>query len=266
MKAISFRTALALGASLLFLSAFPASAGTIQPTLINGVTVDVYLPDPVPARVSADGLTIEQGVAPRVLVADPNPPSAPLRVPPPVRATVMTPEGEVPQAATASFTIDYIANGGADLWSEPCYTFPESAKASFNAAAAIWADLLQSSVPIAIRACWASFSGSTLGYSGGGYLYRDFPGAPLAGTYYSASLANALSGSDRDSTTYDMHITYNGSFSWYYGVDGNTPSGQHDLMSVVLHEIAHGLNFSGSMRYAVGNGSWGYGTGYPRLC
>ena len=211
-------------------------------------------------------MTIEQGVAPRVLVADPNPPSAPLRVPPPVRATVMTPEGEVPQAATASFTIDYIANGGADLWSEPCYTFPESAKASFNAAAAIWADLLQSSVPIAIRACWASFSGSTLGYSGGGYLYRDFPGAPLAGTYYSASLANALSGSDRDSTTYDMHITYNGSFSWYYGVDGNTPSGQHDLMSVVLHEIAHGLNFSGSMRYAVGNGSWGYGTGYPRLC
>jgi len=58
-----------------------------------------------------------------------------------------------------------------------------------------------------------------------------------------------------------MHITYNRNFSWYYGTDGNPPLSQYDLMTVVLHEICHGLNFSGSMNL----GSWGYGTGYPNI-
>jgi hypothetical protein len=59
-----------------------------------------------------------------------------------------------------------------------------------------------------------------------------------------------------------MNITYNLDFPWYFGTDGVTPSGQYDFMSVVLHEIAHGLNFSGSMQYSEGQGSWGY-NGYP---
>ena len=56
-------------------------------------------------------------------------------------------------------------------------------------------------------------------------------------------------------------------FSWYYGTDGNTPSTQMDLMTVVLHEIAHGLNFSGSMSYSRGLGNWGYGDlpAYPDI-
>ncbi len=64
-----------------------------------------------------------------------------------------------------------------------------------------------------------------------------------------------------------MYITYNSNFSWYYGTDGNPPSAQVDLMSVVLHEIAHGLNFSGSMAYSGGMGNWGYGDSpaYPNI-
>ncbi len=70
---------------------------------------------------------------------------------------------------------------------------------------------------------------------------------------------------------FDMYITYNLNYDWYYGTDGNTPSNQMDLMSVVLHEIGHGLNFSGSMNYYYSKllqqsvGSWGYGTGYPNI-
>ena len=109
---------------------------------------------------------------------------------------------------------------------------------------------------ITIQACWADLgSSTTLGYSGGGSLYRDFTGAPRANTWYGASLANALSGSDLEPGVFDMHITYNQNFAWYYGTDGNTPLGQYDLMTVVLHEIAHGLNFSGSMQYSGGIGS-----------
>ena len=67
------------------------------------------------------------------------------------------------------------------------------------------------------------------------------------------------------STNFDMHITYNLNFSWYYGTGGGTPAGLYDLMSVALHEIAHGLGFSGTMDYSGGVGSWGYGTGYPNI-
>ena len=54
-----------------------------------------------------------------------------------------------------------------------------------------------------------------------------------------------------------MHITYNLNFSWYYGTDGNPPPAQHDLMTVVLHEIGHGLNFAGTAEYSEGQGSVG---------
>src|SRR5262249_59824059 len=33
------------------------------------------------------------------------------------------------------------------------------------------------------------------------------------------------------------------SSAWYYGLDANPPSGQIDLVAVVLHELGHGLGF-----------------------
>jgi hypothetical protein len=78
-------------------------------------------------------------------------------------------------------------------------------------------------------------------------------------------LANSLAGSDMSLSSFDMHITCNRNFSWYFGTDGNTPAGRYDFVSVALHEIGHGLNFAGSMSYAAGSGGWGYGTAYPNV-
>lgn len=204
-------------------------------------------------QLSADGKTLLHGMPARAVMVDPNPAAPRRKIPAPAGLTTE------PQAATASFSITYVPSGATDEFGEPCYSFPEEAKAAFNAAAAIWANTITSAVPIAIKACWASLaSPTTLGYSGGGNIYRDFTGATRANTWYVESLANSLYGSDLGIGYYDMHITYNQNFAWYYGTDGNTPAGQYDLMTVVLHEIAHGLNFSGSMRYAGGLGSWGY--------
>ena len=218
------------------------------------------LPIPLTPQLSADGNTLYNGLPLLAVVDDPNP-SIPLRrIPAPAGIS------DQPEAATASFSITYIPNGGADLWGEPCYTFPEEAKTDFNYAANIWANTLSSDVPITINACWADLgSSSTLGYSGGGPLHRDFTGATRSNTWYVGSLANAQNGSDLDPSKFDMHITYNRNFEWYYGTDGNPPSTQHDLVTVVLHEICHGLNFSGSMSYSGGSGSWGYDTGYPNI-
>ena len=49
-----------------------------------------------------------------------------------------------------------------------------------------------------------------------------------------------------------MDIAYSDGIDWYFGTDGSTPFSQYDFVSVVMHEIAHGLNFAGSMRVSSG--------------
>ncbi|HEY6073359.1 MAG TPA: hypothetical protein VIV15_08225, partial [Anaerolineales bacterium] len=167
---------------------------------------DAFPPDLAPV-LSADGLELANGVPPLVIIANPDPASQGLKPTGPTAADIMA----GPHSEGATFSITYVAAGGSDPWGEPCYDFPAAAKTAFNAAAAIWATKLQSSVPVAIKACWADLgSGSgILGYSGGAYSYRNFTGAPKTNVWYESSLANALHGSDLGAGIFDMNITYN---------------------------------------------------------
>ncbi len=168
---------------------------------------------------------------------------------------------------SATITVNYLPNGSRDAFGTPCLTWPTQAKTAFSYAADIWETLINSSVTIVINACWADLETGVLGYGGAGDYYRNFTNAPQADTWYPVALANALSGSDLNGSDAEMHLAYNKDFQdsnqWYFGTDGNTPGTQYDFTSVVLHEIAHGLGFSGSMDVESGQGRWGGGTGYP---
>jgi len=227
----------------------------------GGVQAQDSFPPALEPSLSADGLTLYNGVTPLVVVVDPNPAMQGIKIPAPEVDKALADL----DAASATFSFTYVADGNEDPWHQVCTTFPDNAKTAFNAAAAIWASKLQSSVLITIQACWASLSDpNTLGYSGGQPLHRDFSWAPQANTWYQGSLANALYGSDLDSTSFDMYITYNSNFAWYTATDSHPPAGQYDLVTVAAHEIAHGLNFSGSAQYFGGMGSYGY-DGYPQI-
>ena len=43
----------------------------------------------------------------------------------------------------------------------------------------------------------------------------------------------------------DIYAEFNSDIQWYYGTDGDTPTNNYDLVSVVLHELCHGLGFNG---------------------
>lgn len=209
-----------------------------------------------------DGTTLYNGAPPRVLVADPNPEMQNLRFP---QAPWIKDAIADPGRSTATITIVFKAAGTQDPWLTSCLTFPESAKTAFTAAASIWANLIQSNIPITISACWSNdLPSGVLGYSGGGAWVRDFPGAPRTGTFYQSALANSFAGVDLYPEYADMHITYSSIFDWYYGTDGNTPSGLYDLVTVATHEIAHGLHFAGMMQYSGGVAEYGY-LGYPSI-
>ncbi|MBK7710289.1 MAG: hypothetical protein IPJ37_04580 [Bacteroidales bacterium] len=65
---------------------------------------------------------------------------------------------------------------------------------------------------------------------------------------YPVSLAEKIGGESlNDSLSPDITLRINSSMNWYLGTDGNTPGSQYDLVTVVLHEIFHGLGFFDSM-------------------
>jgi len=141
-----------------------------------------------------------------------------------------------------------------------CQTWPVNAQTAFNYAASIAGSLVNSPVQIQINACWTDLGGSgTLGLGGPAYTVRNFSPAARPNTWYTPALANAIKGIDTDPLKPDILTTYNSSRTdWYFGTDGN-PGSKLDFVSVVLHEIWHGLNFSGSMSVTNGLGSWEWG-------
>jgi len=141
---------------------------------------------------------------------------------------------------------------------EITYTgFSEEAKAAFQAAADIWSYLISSPVPITIDARWEVMESGVLGSSGPPEVFRNFENATFKDTWYVPTIANRLCGYDLNPEAYDMITRFNSDFSWYLGTDG-TPGGQHDFVSVVLHEIGHSLGFISN---AYNNGADG-GIGY----
>ncbi len=196
----------------------------------------------------------------------------PFRVAPPTGFSLLHAQN------STMISVNYLPPGTTNALGDDCLTWPSGSQAAFSYAASIWASLLNSTVPIKINACWANLDYGVLGHSAAEGFYRDFFGAPVAGTWYPVALANALSGTDlndvdgtdddgfNDDADAEMEIAYSSNgISWYFGTDGNTPMGQYDFVSVVLHEICHALGFDGTMQVSSGLGYWGWDTGYPAI-
>ena len=136
----------------------------------------------------------------------------------------------------------------------------------FEQAAKIWESVLGSNVPIIVGAQFnpltCSASQAVLGSAGTTTIHGNFVHAPIRNTWYPAALANSLAGSDLDTTRTEITATFNSDIdnnnnclngtNWYYGLDGNRPSGTIELLTVVLHEIAHGLGFQTFVNLSTG--------------
>ncbi len=114
---------------------------------------------------------------------------------------------------------------------------------AFQFAANIWSARLDSNVPIRIRAQFTPLGAGVLGSAGPVSVVRDFPNAPLAATWYHVALANKLAGVDLLPANDDINANFSTNFNFYLGLDNNHGP-QPDLVTVLLHEFAHGLGFS----------------------
>ncbi len=154
---------------------------------------------------------------------------------------------------TATFNVTYSATDVGEPW-------PADAMNAFDYAISVWATHIDSPVTIEVDASWddlggcSLISGVTLGAAGPS-LGGTVSGTPIANTVYPIALLNALFSSDLAPGSSDITSLFNrdcddpGSDLWYFGTDGATPSGKIDFVSVVLHELGHGLGFTGSASY-----------------
>ena len=136
-------------------------------------------------------------------------------------------------------------------------TLGEQRLNAFRRAADIWGATLTSSVPIRIGASFVPLSctatSAVLGAAGANEVWSDFPGAPRTSTWYPSALASRLAGQDV-ATPGEPHIIarFNARLGlfpdclpgsgFYLGLDDQFGS-QIDLVTVLLHEFAHGLGF-----------------------
>jgi hypothetical protein len=137
---------------------------------------------------------------------------------------------------------------------------------AFQYAADIWAAMLDSPEQILVQAQmdpqFCNSTSAVLGSAGTNFVHRNFAGAPQTNTWYCDAMADALSGTDQNPGQPDIGATFNsningspgclGGLSWYYGTDQN-PGSNIDFISVVTHELGHGLGFQ---TFQTSGGTW----------
>jgi hypothetical protein len=127
-------------------------------------------------------------------------------------------------------------------------------------AGSILETILPSDVHITVVATWMNISpagilanSTTTGFVGGWSIDAWKPWA-----IYPVALAEKIAGKSlNEDSNGDIELNINSSVNWYLGTDGNVPPNKYDLITVVIHELIHGLGFLDSFRVNGSLGSYG---------
>ena len=156
---------------------------------------------------------------------------------------------KTPQREAVTFNVTYIG-------------FTPAARAAFQRAVNLWSAQLTSTVPITITARYTPLGAGVLGSAGPSFIWRDFAGAPQAGTWYVDALANKRRGAQLDASP-DIVADFSSNFpNWHFGT-GPAPAGRYDFTTVVMHEIGHGLGVLGGAAVNSANRGFQLVSGFP---
>lgn len=139
--------------------------------------------------------------------------------------------------------------------------FNTLSKEAFNYAVSILASVLPAGSEFTVKAVFEPISEEgVLARSSSSYFVKgSFVNAPEPDAFYPAALAEKISGKSLNPDNEDdIKITINSLITWYLGTSGNTPSDKYDLVTVVLHELIHGIGLFDSFNVSDSLGSFGF--------
>lgn len=128
---------------------------------------------------------------------------------------------------------------------------------AFQHAADIWGSTLDSNQTIIIQAAFNPLAPNVLGSAGATFVFSDFgseglyPGPEYPATWYGSALADKRAGAELNPGFADINAQFSSNFNFYLGLDNNHGP-LNDLVAVLLHEFAHGLNFQNFVNEATG--------------
>jgi hypothetical protein len=136
-------------------------------------------------------------------------------------------------------------------------TLGQQRRIAFQHAADIWGATLDTNQTIFVQASFDPLMPNVLGSAGATFIFSDFgsvglyPGPEFPGTWYGSALADKRAGADLNPGFADIMARFNSNFDFYLGLDNNHGS-RNDLVVVLLHEFAHGLNFQTFVNLSTG--------------
>ena len=151
-------------------------------------------------------------------------------------------------------------NNGNTLGKQRTNAFQEAA----DTLGAIFKSNVVIRVQIEMNPIFCDSQSAVLGFAGPTQAFGNFPNAARANTWHVVALANSLAGSDLTSPKGTVNIVsvfnsaINGSpgclggLTWWFGDPALAPPGTIPFVTVVLHEIAHGLGFTSLVDDATG--------------
>lgn len=154
-----------------------------------------------------------------------------------------------------------ISNNGGSI--TVYYTgFSSQAKSAMDYAVRIIESVLPSDAKFSIVATWEKIS--TAGVLAQSSVTAFVSGysidAPDPMSYYPVALAEKIAGKGlNDQLHGDISLSVNSSMNWYLGTDGQAGT-KYDLVTVVIHEICHGLGFFDSFSTQGTTGFYGIGS------
>jgi hypothetical protein len=170
---------------------------------------------------------------------------------------------------TASLEVTYVSDCNGQPW-------PDEAIEAFTFAAELWEQHVESDVPIRVRAVWSNFGDrpdaeNLLGSAGPTRIVRfNESNGVFADTWYPVGMASAITGQNIvdniEGESFDIVANLSCEQPrWHFDTSRVPPAQRIDFATVVLHEIGHGLGFTGSMSVPINEdreveeeiGSWG---------
>jgi len=152
-------------------------------------------------------------------------------------------------APDAFFDVDYIG-------------FTPEAQSALQFAFDELSKLITSPVPIRVEAVYENFTGTNLeGALGGSNAVAWYVND---GVVYPSPIAEKIAGRDfgGDDDGYDIRLGINSDADWHFDPTDNTTIGnKYDLATVMMHEIIHGLGFTGLLTGRNGQTGLFYVTG-----